>query len=118
MRQIFNIQILLCAITVAGCATSVTMTGKRYAPVQAHQVKILFKDRPKCYYEELGFISTPLSWNQNVAIEKARNKAAEIGADYIVIEAVQTNMYNDSSVSAIAYKCDIVDRENVDVRVK
>ncbi len=92
------------------------MTGKRYAPVQPLEVKILFKDKPKCNYEELGFISTPLSWDQNIAVEKARKKAAEIGADYLVIEAVHSNAYNDVSVSGVAVKCGIVDRESIEVR--
>ncbi len=108
--------IVLTIFVVVGCATNVTMTGKEYPSVAPLAVKILFKEKPKCRYEELGFISTPLSWNQNVAIEKARKKAAGIGADYLMIETVHTNQYNDVSVSAIAYKCDEVDRVNVDIR--
>jgi len=100
---------------LVGCATHVTMTGKGYPPVLTTQVKVLFKDRPKCVYEELAFISTPLSWDQNDAIAKARKKAAEIGADYLVVETVNKNEYNDVSVSAMAYKCGEVDRNNVDV---
>lgn len=102
-------------VLVSGCATNVTMTGKAHPPVSPTQVKILFKEKPKCNYEELGFISTPQKWNQNIAIEAAREKAAEIGADYLVIETVHQNMYNDVSVSAMAYKCGTVDREKVDV---
>lgn len=99
---------------LSGC-TSVTMTGKQYPAVPPTHVKILFKDKPGCNYEELGFISTPAKWNQNRAIEAAREKAAEIGADYLVIETVQVNMYNDAMVSAMAYKCGLVDREKIDV---
>lgn len=91
------------------------MTGKQYPPVTPIEVKILFKEKPKCNYEELGFISTPLSWDQNSAINLAREKAAEIGADYINIESVHKNMYNDASVSAIAYKCGKVNREKISV---
>ncbi len=101
--------------SLAGCATNVTMTGKAHPPVPPTHVKILFKEKPKCDYEELGFISTPAKWNQNIAIESAREKAAEIGADYLVVETVLTNMYNDAVVSAMAYKCGPVDREKVDV---
>ncbi len=109
---------LLLTVALTGCATKVTMTGKGYPAVNPSQVKVLFKDKPKCDYEELGFISTPLAWDQNAAIEKARAKAAEFGADYIVIESIQKNAYNDASASAIAYKCGTVDRENVDIRAK
>lgn len=102
-------------VSLGGCATNVTMTGKAHSPVSPSQVKILFKEKPKCNYEELGFISTPQKRNQNVAIEAAREKAAEIGADYLMIETVHQNAFNDASVSAMAYKCGTVDREKVDV---
>ncbi len=110
-----TVLIVVSIVSLVGCATNITMTGKAYSPVTPSQVKILFKDKPNCKYEELGFISTPQKWNQNVAIEAAREKAAEIGADYLVVETVHQNMYNDASVSAMAYKCGSVDREKVDV---
>ncbi len=103
------------AAVLSGCATNATMTGRAYPAVDPLKVKILFKEKPDCEYEELAFIGTPLAWNQNVAIQKARDKAAEIGADYIVIETVNVNMYNDASVSAMAYKCGKVDRDKVKV---
>ncbi len=101
---------LLPLILLAACATKITMTGKQYPAVDPLEVKILFKEKPACEYQELGFIATPLSWDQNAAIDKARNKAASIGADYINVNSVHVNVYNDASVSAIAYKCAKVDR--------
>lgn len=103
------------AILLSGCATHMTMTGKPYEPVDALQVKVLFREKPACKYEELGFITTPLSWNQEVAVGKAREKAAEVGADYIVIESVLLNASNDCTVSATAYKCSPVNRERVEL---
>ncbi|HRK77761.1 MAG TPA: hypothetical protein PLQ95_04410 [Thiobacillus sp.] len=100
---------------VAGCATNVTMTGKAYPPVPVTNVKVLFTDKPKCDYEELGFIGTPAMWNQNAAVQSAREKAAEIGADYLLIQNVSVNMYNDAMVSGMAYKCGKVDREKVEI---
>lgn len=113
-REIFLVG--SCLFYLSGCATSITMTGKAYSPVSPSQVKVLFKDKPKCDYEELGFISTPAKWNQNVAIEAAREKAAGIGADYLVVETVMVNEFNDAKVSAMAYKCGTVDRVGVDVK--
>ena len=106
---------IVIAALISGCVTNVTMTGKSYPAVDPLQVKVLFKEKPKCEYEELAFIGTPLSWNQNRAVDKARNNAAEIGADYIMIEAVHINMFNEASVSAVAYKCGQVNRENVEI---
>ena len=102
-------------ILLAGC-TTVTMTGKAFAPVDPLGVKIFFSEKPKCPFQELAFITSPTSWNQNVAISKARDKAAEIGADYLVITQVFINNFNDASVWGVAYKCGEVDRNKVDLR--
>lgn len=112
MKRIFYVGM---AGVFAGCATNVTMTGKSYPPVPVTDVKVLFTDKPKCDYEELGFIGTPAKWNQNAAVQAAREKAAEIGADYLVIQNVSVNMYNDAMVSGMAYKCGKVDREKVEI---
>ena len=107
--------IIFSLVLLSGCATNTTMTGKAYAPVDPLDVKILFKEKPDCNYEELAFIGSPLMWNQNAAVESAREEAAEIGADYIMIQSVNVNAFNDASVSAVAYKCGRVDREKVDI---
>lgn len=106
---------IISAALLSGCATNLTMTGKAYPSVQPTHVKILFKDRPKCSYEELGFVSTPPMWNQNTAIQAAREKAAEVGADYFVVETVHLNDFNDAKVSGMAYKCGTVDRDRVEI---
>ena len=105
--------LLVSTFLITGCSTQMTMTGKAFKPVSPGDVKILFKDKPKCKYEELGFISTPLMYSQNRAVNSAREKAAEVGADYIVIESVHINEFNDASVSAMAYKCGDVEREKI-----
>ena len=110
-----HILVIVVTFLLCGCMTNVTMTGKAYPPLTPLQVKVLFYEKPKCKFEELGFISTPTKWNQNVAIDAAREKAAQIGADYLVINTVHQNIYNDASVSAMAYKCAAVDREQVEV---
>ena len=113
MRNIFLFLIIL----LYGCATSVTMTGTAKPPTDPKNVKVLFYEKPNCPFEELGFISTPLMWNQTVAIENAREEAAKIGADFISIQKVFKNAYNDAQVSALAYSCSSVDRniESMDV---
>lgn len=115
MRSVIYMAVVL---ALTACATNVTMTGKQYPAVAPSDVKILFRDRPSCRYEELGFISTPPMWNQNMAIESAREKAAAIGADYLLIENVSKNHYNDATVSAMAYKCAKVERKKVELKPK
>ena len=107
LKKIFFFFLL---IFLSSCATQVTMTGKAFPPISPSDVKIVFYEKPKCEYEELGFIATPLMWNQTVAIEEARKKAAEIGANYLSIQTINTNQYNDAVVSGLAYYCGVVDR--------
>jgi len=104
--------LLLSTFLLSSCASSVTMTGKALTANEPSDVKIVFHEKPKCDYEELGFISTPVMWNQTVAIEEARSQAASIGANYISIQKVYINAYNDAQVSAIAYYCGKVVRNN------
>ena len=110
--------LIIFIIILYGCATSVTMTGAAKPATEPKNVKVLFYEKPSCPFEELGFISTPTMWNQNVAIESARKEAAQIGADFISIQTINKNAYNDASVSAIAYSCSSVDRniESLDAK--
>ena len=114
-RSVFTLSIGLWSVLAIGCATNVTLTGQAYPPTDPLNVKILFKEKPDCNYQELGFIGTPMLWNQNQAVEAAREKAAEIGADYLLIQAVNVNTYNDAQVSGIAYKCGAVNREKIEI---
>lgn len=102
-------------LVLMGCTTA-TMTGRAFPPVDSANVKVLFSEKPKCQFQELAFISTSLSWNQNTAISSARDKAAEVGADYLVITRVYINGFNDASVWGVAYKCGEVDRNKVDLK--
>ncbi len=97
--------LLVSIALLSGCTTTVTMTGKAYPPVEPSHVKLVFSEKPACQTEEIAFISTPLEWSQNVAMNAAREKAARVGADYLVIESVVKNGFNDASVSGLAYKC-------------
>jgi hypothetical protein len=111
MRKLLILPLLL--LLFSCMSTQVTMTGKPGNARMPSGVKIIFNDKPNCKYEELGFISTPLMWNQTYAIEEARRQAAAIGANYLSIQTVQKNEWNDAQVSAIAYICGNVDR-NID----
>lgn len=108
----------ICSMLLTGCAAQVTMTGKQYPPVDPLKVKILFSQLPACHFEELAFITSPLSWNQSAAIQKIRDKSASIGADYVDITSTHVNLYGEVLASGVAYKCGIVDREEVELKVQ
>ena len=91
--------------TLTGCATQVTLLKGPFPEKNPEDVKVLLKDNKDiCEAEEIALIRTPQKWNQNIAIDAAKEAAAQIGADYIRIK-VFYNTYNDASVVANAYKC-------------
>jgi hypothetical protein len=93
------------ALLVAGCATKVTVTGKKYPPISIDEVKVFASIKPNCNLEEIGLVVTNLKWNQEKAVEEAKAKAAELGANYIQISDVKRNIYNDAAVTAVAFRC-------------
>jgi hypothetical protein len=96
----------LATLLLVGC-NNTTRTGPVYEPISASEVRVSFdKDRLVCKkLEEIGFIATPLVWNQSVAIDRVREEAAKVGANYAIVQTVHKNAYNDASASAIAYRC-------------
>ncbi len=100
MKKIFLISTLL----LTACATQTTIL-KSYPATTPNEITVSFDKNPSCKYEELAFINTSFWWNTSMAVDKAKENAASIGADYIKITNVTTNSDNDAKVGAIAYKC-------------
>lgn len=98
MRKIFYFLIVL---GLCGC-TEATIYTQSYRPTNPGNVAVLRKARPSCQYEEMGHIKTGESWSFSSALNKAREKAAEHGADGIILEG-----YDDYHgwLFATMYKC-------------
>ncbi|MBQ8677611.1 MAG: hypothetical protein IJ529_04005 [Alphaproteobacteria bacterium] len=95
----------LTLLFLCGCATQVTLLKEPYPAKNPNDVKVVIGSSKKiCEAEEIALIRTPEKWNQTIAIAAAKEKAAEIGADYIDATVFYNN-FNDASVVANAYKC-------------
>ena len=101
-KILFSSFLLLCA------CTSVTVI-KHYPPVSPDHIQVILDNdddiiKPSCSAEQIGRIVTGWLWSGESAIKTAKEKAAEIGGDYIKGELL-INELNDGQVRATVYKC-------------
>lgn len=101
---------ILAVLLLAGCASTdvVTFNGS-YPSVTTQNVKIIIDNddvvtRMECKTEQIGYISTARMSNMSKVINVAKEKAAEIGADYIK-GSFRWNGEGEPYLNATAYKC-------------
>ena len=93
-------------LLVAGCTQVTRLDFTDYPKVSPDDVDVVYNNPPKCQkFTEIALINTPLCWNMNIAIEKAKDEAARLGADGIFIRSYNRNAFNDVAIDASAYKC-------------
>ena len=91
---------------LAGCTQVTRLDYTNYPKVSPDDIDVVYKDPTKCEkIKEIAIIITPRCWNMNFAIEKAKDAAADLGADGIIIRSYNHNEFNDVAVDASAYKC-------------
>ena len=100
--------LLLSILLLAGCS-SVTVLKPGYPPQKPEDVTMIL-DNVKEYdfvckeHEHIAIISTPMMWDGAAAVEKAREKTAEVGGN-IFIGNMYLNNFNDAQISGNAYVC-------------
>ena len=100
--------ILFVTLVLSACATQMTTLDTTYPTTKPENVKVLFNEKPQCNAKQIAFVntSTAWAWSQDSALQSAREHAASIGADYLVINQTRTvNHYSDTVFHGVAYKC-------------
>lgn len=96
----------LLLLLVGACARDqITMLDKEYPEVSPKNVKVYMNDPVPCKYKEIAYIGTEYEDDMPEAVASAREKAAEIGADGIIILNHKTNDDGEVTVGVSAYKC-------------
>jgi hypothetical protein len=95
---------LIFMLFLTGCATS-TITGKTYPPVPESEVRIWFASGPDCDIEEIGFLSVPYAIGQSMLASALKKEGAAIGAQHVLVSAVNANKNYEYSGGAIAARC-------------
>lgn len=103
-----KIAILVTILALCGCA-SVTVLKPGYPENNPNQVKVILDNDdsttlPDCKAEQIGHIETAWEWSGNSAIQTAKEKAAQMGGDYIKGK-LHINNVNDGLVEGIVYRC-------------
>ena len=99
---------IFATLILAACTTQMTTLDKSYPATKPENVTVLFNEQPKCNAKQIAFLNTTTewAWSQDSALKSARENAASIGADYLVINKTTTmNHYSDTVFHAVAYKC-------------
>ena len=103
-KILFKLLTFLTLITIiCGCASS-TIT-KKYPPVSENEVTVWFAGRPDCQLEEIGFISVPYALGQSMMMSALKTEGAAIGANHVIVSAVNSNKSYEYSGGAIAARC-------------
>lgn len=79
--------LLILASVICACTFSrvnLQVSDIKYPPKNPSAVQV-FYEPPKVPYKEIGVVSAETMWTIGAAIEAMREKAAEVGADAIII---------------------------------
>lgn len=84
--------LLLCALALAGCATSHVLTGTPRPPIDAAQVRI-YHSPPPGGYEEIAILDTSsggFTWGEqnkiDAVLRNLREEAAKLGANGVLFQ--------------------------------
>jgi hypothetical protein len=91
-------RIMIAVVALAGCASSnvVKVSSSTYQPVAVSHVEVLYKE-PHRPYEVIALIKHEAGWigSSEGEIEKARERAAEVGADALLISSAENDTFFD-----------------------
>ena len=90
--------------TLYGCAMS-TVTGEKRTSISEESVRIWTAGRPNCQLEEVGIITVPYAIGQQMMISRMKSKAAEMGAEHVLLNTVNSNTNFEYSGGAVAARC-------------
>ena len=87
---------------ILSCATD----ADRQRQAAASQIKVILYEYPQCNYRLVGAITTDVERSENAAIQEAKEKASDVGAEYLSIMSMGKYALDRTSVSGKAFVCD------------
>jgi hypothetical protein len=90
--------------TLCGCAMS-TVTGEKRTSISEESVRVWTAGRPNCQLDEVGIITVPYAIGQQMMISRIKSKAAEMGAEHVLLNTVNSNANFEYSGGAVAVRC-------------
>jgi hypothetical protein len=98
---------LAALVMMSGCGykSNVMISQNEYDSIDENEVIILMNDKPQCNYEVIAAVTIDQYSGQATAIQEARKEAADLGADYVSINFINTYGDDDIGVAGIAYRC-------------
>ena len=107
MKEIIILSSILALCSCANVSVTTIKTG--LSPNDPNNIKVIFENNdkdasPNCKAEQIGFISTSWEWTTTKALNSAKEKAAEIGGDYLKATLI-TNDRNHGRIKGTVYHC-------------
>ena len=87
---------------ILSCATD----ADRQRQAAANKIKVVLYEYPQCNYRLVGAITTDAERSENAAIQEAKEKASDVGAEYLSIMSMGKYAFDRTSVSGKAFVCD------------
>ena len=104
-------KLIMCSFALAvlaGCQTPATITGASYPAISPENVKMSFSNEPTCANpQEIGAM-LGVGANKHAqerALNEIRQRAASLGANYVLLDANVFNAFGDMTIDAILYRC-------------
>jgi hypothetical protein len=85
-----------------GCATD----ADRKREIEAHKVQLIMYEYPPCRYRLVGEINTEVERTQNAALQDAKERSVDLGAEYLSIMSMSKYAFDKTSVSGKAFVCE------------
>lgn len=87
---------------ILSCATD----ADRQRQAAAGKIKVMLYEYPQCNYRLVGAITTDAERSENAAIQEAKERASDVGAEYLSIMSMGKYALDRTSVSGKAFVCD------------
>lgn len=87
---------------ILSCATD----ADRQRQAAANKIKVMLYEYPQCNYRLVGAITTDAERSENAAIQVAKEKASDVGAEYLSIMSMGKYALDRTSVGGKAFVCD------------
>lgn len=100
------LNLIFLAFILSGCAANLSVTGIATQPIPKDSVKTYLNSSPSCKYDEVGLLDVAGgSFSTDKLLDAFKEKAAQVGADGVIVSQIDKNGLGEYRGTAIAIRC-------------
>ncbi len=105
-KLIIMLSAILSVIVFNACSATTTKLNSFQNKTNPTEIIVSIKEKPKCDFTELAIIKTGNNWNLDLALNEAKEAAANTGATHFTADKIIVqDQSNYTSVIGTAYFC-------------